>query len=192
MLMKNDIRTEIIFLLDKSISMAKIRRECISGYCRFLQKQKEASPNAVITAVFFNEKVQTVHDRIPIRDAAPITEKDYDPKGSTAMLDAIGSTVEHIIEEQAKEKNPPKITLLAIMTDGLDNSSTKYTYPQVRKLIKEREKAGWQCIFIADNDEAFIDALRIGIPLSCTVKISRSIFNFRTLLRAITELIYRR
>lgn len=190
--MKNDIRTEIIFLLDKSVSMAKIRRECINGYCRFLQKQKKESPNAVITSVFFNDNIQTVHDRIPISKAEPITEKDYDPKGSTAMLDAIGSTIEHIMREQAKEENPPKLTLLAIMTDGLDNSSTKYTYTQVQKLIKEREKAGWQCIFIANNEESFIDALRIGIPLTCTVKISRSIFNFRTLLRTITELIYRK
>jgi uncharacterized protein YegL len=163
--MKTNI-TELVFILDRSGSMSGLESDTIGGFNAMLKKQQEEQGEAIVTTVLFDDKYELLHDRINIKGIKPITEKDYFVCGSTALLDAIGKTInkignvqKHTIQEQRADK-----VVFVITTDGMENASREYTYEQIKSMIEnQKEKYGWEFIFLGANIDAVSTAARFGI-----------------------------
>ena len=149
-MMKENL-TELVFILDKSGSMSPLVDDTIGGFNSLLKKQKNEKGQCVVTTVLFNQSIQILHNRIPIEDVKNMTEKECQPMGSTALLDAMGSTIDKIKNDHVntpKEKRPDKV-LFAIITDGAENSSREYNIKQVKSLVNTcQELLGWEFIFL--------------------------------------------
>lgn len=158
--------TELVFILDKSGSMGGLEKDTIGGYNSMLEKQKAVEGECVITTVLFDNNYELLHDRIDIRAVKPITEEEYFVGGSTALLDAIGKTVGKIGNAQkntAEEYRAEKV-MFVIITDGEENASRRYSAETVREMIKrQKEKFGWEFIFLGANIDAVETAGRFGI-----------------------------
>ncbi len=158
--------TELVFILDKSGSMSGLEKDTIGGYNAMLQKQKAVEGDCVITTVLFDHRYELLHDRIDIRAVRPITEREYYVGGSTALLDAIGKTIHKIGTAQkntAEEYRAEKV-MFVIITDGAENASREYTAERVRKQIEhQKERYGWEFIFLGANIDAVETAGRFGI-----------------------------
>ena len=162
---RNDI-TELVFILDRSGSMSGLESDTIGGFNALLEKQKKEPGACCVTTVLFDHEQITLHDRVPISEIRPLTERDYAPRGSTALLDAVGSTILHIarIHRYARPEDVPARTLFVITTDGMENASRHYTADQVRQLVQhEQDKYGWEFLFLGANLDAVETASRIGI-----------------------------
>jgi len=158
--------TELVFILDRSGSMGGLEQDTIGGFNSMLHKQKQAEGDAIVTTVLFDNRVELLHDRIPIAGVRPITEKEYYVRGTTALLDAIGSTVEKTIaaERNTAEEYRAEKVIFVITTDGMENASREYDYARVKKLIEyEQEKYGWEFLFLGANIDAVETAGRFGI-----------------------------
>lgn len=158
--------TELVFILDRSGSMSGLESDTIGGYNSLLKKQKEEDGECIITTVLFDDKYELLHDRINIRGVAPITEREYFVRGMTALLDAIGRTINKIVNAQmhTTEDQRPEKTMLVIITDGMENASREYGYDKVRKMIEyQKEEYGWEFIFLGANIDAVETAARFGI-----------------------------
>lgn len=158
--------TELVFILDKSGSMGGLESDTIGGYNSMLDKQREVDGECVITTVLFDNRYELIHDRIDIRAVKPITKKEYQVGGSTALLDAIGRTIHKIATVQkntAAEYRAEKV-LFVIITDGEENASRQYTAAEIKKKIQhEQERYGWEFIFLGANIDAVEVAGRFGI-----------------------------
>ena len=141
--MKKDL-TELVFIVDRSGSMSGLESDTIGGFNATLKAHQEADGQAVVSTVLFDHETKVLHDRIPIENVSPLTEKDYKVRGCTALLDAVGGAIHHIsnIHKYLPEEYKPEHTIFVITTDGLENASIKYTYKQVKHLITEKEEAG--------------------------------------------------
>ena len=161
---ENDL-TEMIFILDKSGSMSGLEDDTIGGFNSMLARQKTEEGEALVTTVLFDTAVTTVHDRLKIADVPDLGAKDYVPGGCTALLDAVGTTVNRIagIRKYLRPEDVPSKTVVIITTDGYENSSREYTYPAVRKLISAKREEGWEFIFLGANIDAAQAAESIGI-----------------------------
>lgn len=158
--------TELVFILDRSGSMAGLEKDTIGGFNAMIEKQRKEAGEAYVTTVLFNEHKEMVHDRLKLHKVPRLTEKKYYVCGCTALLDAVGSTIRHIafIHKYASPKDRPERTLFVITTDGMENSSRKFNYEQVQKMITEqKEKHGWDFLFLGANIDAAAEAKRIGI-----------------------------
>ena len=158
--------TELVFILDRSGSMYGLEQDTIGGFNSMLTKQKALSEEAYVTTVLFDNHLQILHDRLPLHNIEPMTEKDYTVRGSTALLDAVGSTIKHIarIHKYAHPDHRPTKTLFVIITDGMENASREYTYDKVKALIShEQEKYGWEFLFLGANIDAVSEGARFGI-----------------------------
>lgn len=163
--MKTNI-TELVFILDRSGSMSGLEFDTIRGYNSMLKKQKEEKGEAIVTTVLFDDKYQLLHDRINIKGVSLITEKDYFVRGTTALLDAIGRTIQKISNAQkhTMENQRPDKTIFVITTDGMENASQEYTYEKIKSMVElEKEKYGWEFIFLGANIDAISTAARFGI-----------------------------
>lgn len=160
--------TELVFVVDRSGSMSGLESDTIGGFTATLKAHKEAEGEAVVSTVLFDHETKVLHDRIPIENVSPMTEKDYKVRGCTALLDAVGGAIRHIsnIHKYLPEEYKPEHTIFVITTDGLENASTKYTYKQVKHLITEKEEAGWDFLFLGANIDAAAEASKIGIPVA--------------------------
>ena len=160
---KNSI--ELIFILDKSGSMHGLEADTIGGFNSVLDEQKKTEGEVLVSTVLFSNESNVVHDRVNIGSIKPMTENDYRTGGCTALLDAVGGTIEHIekIHKYIREEDVPEKTMFVITTDGLENASTKYTGDQVRKMVEKKKKDGWDFIFLASNIDAAEAAERIGV-----------------------------
>lgn len=158
--------TELVFILDKSGSMGGLERDTIGGYNSMLEKQRLEDGECIITTALFDNCYELLHDRIDIRAVKPITEDEYFVGGTTALLDAIGRTVKKIETAQkntAEEYRAEKV-MFVIITDGEENASRRYSAPQVREMIScQKEKFGWEFIFLGANIDAVETARRFGI-----------------------------
>jgi len=158
--------TELVFILDRSGSMQGLEGDTIGGYNSLLEKQKQESGTARVTTVLFDDRVETLHDRIDIRAISPLTQKDYFVRGCTALLDAVGSTIERIANVQkhtAPEYRADNV-LFVITTDGFENASRRYTLPLVRGMIeRQKEKYGWEFLFLGAGIDAIAQARMFGI-----------------------------
>lgn len=162
--MNNEL-TELVFILDRSGSMAGLETDTIGGYNSMLKKQQEQEGDTLVTTVLFDDKFQLLHDRVHLEDLKPITEKDYFVRGSTALFDAMGMSIKKISGAQNKshlESRTPK-TIFVIITDGMENASKEYSSNMVRALIEEHKQQGWEFIFLAANIDAAETAGDFGI-----------------------------
>lgn len=157
---------ELVFILDKSGSMGGLEKDTIGGYNAMLEKQKAVDGECVITTVLFDNRYELLHDRIDIRAVKPITEKEYCVGGSTALLDAIGMTIHKIGTAQkntADDFRAEKV-MFVIITDGEENASREYSVKKVKEQIEhQKNKYGWEFIFLGANIDAVETAGRFGI-----------------------------
>ena len=158
--------TEIVFILDRSGSMAGLEDDTIGGFNSMIRKQKAEDGDALVSTVLFDNYTEVIHDRVDIQKIQPMTHKDYYVRGCTALLDAVGKAIHHIgnVHKYAREEDRPEKTLFVITTDGMENASREYSYDRVKKMIQhEQEKYGWEFIFLGANIDAAKEAARFGI-----------------------------
>ena len=158
--------TEIVFILDRSGSMAGLEADTIGGFNAMVEKQKKEPGEAFLSAVLFNHESTVIYDRVDIRRVEPMTDRQYCVGGSTALLDAIGGAVHHIanVHKYAREEDRPGKTVFVITTDGMENTSRRYSYPEVQRMVKhEQEKYGWEFLFLGANMDAIAAARSFGI-----------------------------
>lgn len=157
---------EIVFVLDRSGSMSGLEKDTIGGYNSFLNQQKQSGTKAVISTVLFDHEIQILHDRLPISDIKELTAKDYQPRGCTALLDAVGGSVSHIhkLHKKLAAADRPSKTIIVIITDGYENSSKNYTYKTVKDMLSKRQETdGWEFVFLGANIDAAAEAESFGI-----------------------------
>lgn len=158
--------TEVVFILDRSGSMHGLETDTIGGFNSLLEKQKRAPGEALISTVLFDNTCQVLHDRIPVERVAPLTDRDYTVGGCTALLDAIGGAIHHIgnVHKYARREDVPEHTLFVITTDGMENASSRYPAQKVRQMIeRQKEKYGWEFLFLGANIDAVETARQFGI-----------------------------
>ena len=165
--MMNNI-TEIVFILDRSGSMAGLEADTIGGFNAMLAKQKAVDGKTWVSTVLFDHVSEVLHDRIPLERVPTMTERDYCVRGSTALLDAVGGAIRHIrnIHKYARLEDVPTKTMFVITTDGMENASRQYDYDTVRNMIEEQKKHGWEFLFLGANIDAAAEAKRFGIDAS--------------------------
>lgn len=157
--------TELVFILDRSGSMGGLERDTIDGFNTMIKKQRASEGEAVVTTVLFDDQFELLHDRIPLKEIQPIGRKEYFVRGCTALLDAIGRTINKITEEYRKLSDDCKAekVIFVITTDGLENSSREFSYKRVRELVENQKKQGWEFIFLGANMDAVSEAAKFGI-----------------------------
>ena len=158
--------TEIVFILDRSGSMAGLEEDTIGGFNAMIEKQKQESGEAVVSTVLFDHLSEVIHDRVDLRKIQPLTRKEYYVRGCTALLDAVGRAIHHLGNDHkyAREEDRPEKTLFVITTDGMETASREYTYDRVRRMIgRQKERYGWEFIFLGANIDAAREAARFGI-----------------------------
>lgn len=158
--------TEIVFILDRSGSMSGLESDTIGGFNSMIKKQKEETDgNALVSTVLFDHESIVLHDRVPLNEVESLTEKDYEVRGCTALLDAVGDAVKHIrnVHKYAREEDRPEKTLFVITTDGMENASERFSYNDIKQLIGKQKGHGWEFVFLGANIDAVEVAEHIGI-----------------------------
>ncbi|NMA68426.1 MAG: VWA domain-containing protein [Desulfitobacterium sp.] len=158
--------TELVFILDKSGSMSGLERDTIGGFNAMLKKQKTIDGECYITTVLFDHNHELLHDRIDIRAVSGITEREYEVGGTTALLDAIGRTINKIgnAQKHTDEDYRAENVLFIIITDGEENSSREFSLEKIKMLIeRQKNEYGWEFIFLGANIDAISTAGQIGI-----------------------------
>ncbi len=161
--------TELVFILDRSGSMSGMEKDTIGGFNSMLEKQRKEPGEAVVSTVLFDNETEVIHDRIAIADVPNLTDRDYYVRGCTALLDAVGGAIHHIgnVHKYARKEDVPEKTLFIITTDGMENASHRYTYDKVRRMImRQKERYGWEFLFLGANIDAAAEARRFGIDES--------------------------
>ena len=162
----NNNLTEIVFILDRSGSMAGLEADTIGGFNAMVEKQKKEEGDALLSAILFDHESVVLYDRVDIRKVEPMTDRQYQVRGSTALLDTIGGAVHHManVHKYAREEDRPGKTVFVITTDGMENASRHYSYRDVQKMVKhEQEKYGWEFLFLGANMDAIEAARTFGI-----------------------------
>ena len=158
--------TEVVFIIDRSGSMRGLEADTIGGFNSMLDKQRKEEGEALISTVLFDDKAEVLYDRVPVGKVEPMNDSQYYVRGCTALLDAIGGAIHHIanVHKYAREEDVPEKTLFIITTDGMENASRKYSYDKVKQMVeKERDKYGWEFLFLGANIDAIEVAGRFGI-----------------------------
>jgi uncharacterized protein YegL len=162
----NSNLTELVFILDRSGSMAGLESDTIGGFNAMLEKQKKGEGSVLVSAVLFSDSSRVLYDRVSLEKIEPMTDQQYQVGGCTALLDAIGGAVHHIgnVHKYAREEDRPGKTVFVITTDGMENASRMYSYDKVRRMVShEQEKYGWEFLFLGANMDAISAARRFGI-----------------------------
>ena len=163
--MKNNL-TELVFILDRSGSMAGLESDTIGGFNSMIEKQKKQDGDCYVSTVLFDHESEVLHDRVKLCDVPKMTDKEYTVRGCTALIDAIGGAIHHIgnIHKYARPEDVPEHTMFVITTDGMENASRRYSSEQVKKMIeRQKETRGWEFLFIGANIDAVQTAARYGI-----------------------------
>ena len=163
--MKNNI-TELVFILDRSGSMSGLEADTIGGFNATIEKQRAQDGKVYVSTVLFDDESKVIHDRVDINEIRPMTRKEYEVGGCTALLDAIGGAIHHIgnVHKYARPEDVPEHTVFVITTDGMENASHRYSSAEIkRKIQRQTEKYGWEFIFLAANIDAVGTAESIGI-----------------------------
>lgn len=158
--------TEVVFILDRSGSMSGLESDTIGGFNSMIEKQRKEEGEAFISTVLFDDQTEVLYDRVPVDKVEPMNDRQYYVRGCTALLDAIGGAIHHIsnVHKYAREEDRPEKTLFVITTDGMENSSRIYDYKKVKKMVEiEKDKYGWEFLFLGANIDAIEVAGRFGI-----------------------------
>ena len=158
--------TELVFILDRSGSMQGLEKDTIGGFNSMLQKQAKVPGDAFVSTILFDDRAEVLHDRVKIQQVRPMTEKEYYVRGCTALLDAIGGAIHHIwnIHKYSRREDVPEHTLFVITTDGMENASRRYSAQKVKNMIqRQKEKYGWEFLFLGANIDAVETAGHLGI-----------------------------
>lgn len=157
---------EMVFILDRSGSMSGLESDTIGGFNSLIEKQKKIDGDCIVTTVLFDDRYELLHDRINLNGISPISDREYYVRGSTALLDAIGRTINKIVNVQrhtAEDEKAEKVMFI-ITTDGYENASREYTYSKVKEMIeKQRDRYKWEFLFLGANIDAVETAARFGI-----------------------------
>lgn len=190
---KNNI-TELVFILDRSGSMSGLEKDTIGGFNSMIQKQKEEEGQVIISTVLFDHNISVLHDRQNLENIQALTEKDYYVGGCTALLDAVGQSIKHINDVQKKmpANERPTKTMFVITTDGQENSSHKYNYDKIKKMVeKKQDKKGWEFLFLGANMDAIKAAGDIGIKANRSVNFhcdaEGTAVNYKALSKAVSK-----
>ena len=162
---KTNGQTELVFILDRSGSMAGLESDTIGGFNGMLTQHRSEGGDVLVSTVLFDHENEVIHDRVRIADVPALTSKEYYTRGCTALLDAMGDAIHHIknVHKYARPEERPARTMFIITTDGMENSSTRYTADQVRAMVKQQEEAGWAFVFLGANIDAVQVAGGLGI-----------------------------
>ena len=187
--------TEMVFILDRSGSMAGLETDTIGGYNSMVEKQKLLEGEALVSTVLFDHESMVICDRMPLSKVPEMTEEEYFVRGCTALLDAVGGAIHHIgnVHKYARDEDRPEKTVFVITTDGMENASKTYTYGRVQEMIKRQtEKYGWEFLFLGANIDAKAEAGRLGIRERRAVKYQNdkkgTALNYKVVGEAIAEL----
>jgi uncharacterized protein YegL len=190
--MKEDL-TELVFILDRSGSMAGLEADTIGGFNAMLEKQKNAEGRALVSTVLFSGEAVIIHDRVPVENVEPLTAEDYCVGGCTALLDAVGGAVRHIanVHRYARPEDVPAHTLFVITTDGMENASRIYSGARVQRMVEhEKAKYGWEFLFLGANIDAAETAGHLGIDAGRAVNYNRDHTGTRLNFDVVGEAIY--
>jgi uncharacterized protein YegL len=167
MIEMNNNLTEIIFLLDRSGSMAGLESDTVGGFNAFVKKQSELEGETILTTVLFDDEYEVLWSGIDAR-AAKLTEDEYFVRGTTALLDAVGKTILDVgyrLSKTNEDRRPNKV-IFVITTDGMENASREFTYAKVKELIQhQQEKYSWEFIFMGANIDVAKEADSLGIDI---------------------------
>lgn len=164
--------TEIVFIIDRSGSMGGLESDTIGGFNSMIEKQKKEEGEAIVSTVLFDDRSDVIYDRVDLKKVEPMNDTQYYVRGCTALLDALGGAVKHIktVHKYAREDDRPEKTVFIVTTDGMENSSRKYDYDEVRKMVeKQRKEAGWEFIFLGANLDSVEYAGRMGFSAKTSV-----------------------
>lgn len=162
----------MVFILDRSGSMAGLESDTIGGFNAMIEKQKKQPGKAYVSTVLFDTSTTVLHDRADLATVKPMTADDYFAGGCTALLDAIGGAINHIgnIHKYARPEDIPAHTIFVITTDGLENASRRYSKSDIKRMIeRQKTKYGWEFLFIGANIDAIVTAESFGIEQSRAV-----------------------
>lgn len=159
------MRTEIVFILDASGSMAGLEADTVGGFNSLIEKNREEPSEATVSTILFSDGSRVLHDRLDIREAPALTRADYRCCGCTALLDAVGGAIGHVdlVQRVQPRGHAADRVLFVITTDGMENASRRFTYPQVKKMIEQHRERGWEFLFIGANIDAAAEASHLGI-----------------------------
>lgn len=158
--------TELVMILDRSGSMGGLESDTIGGYNSMLKKQGETEGEVLVSTVLFDDRSEVLFDRVPLEELPQMTDKEYYVRGCTALLDAVGGAIRHIgnVHKYAREEDRPEKTIFVITTDGLENASREYSYDIVKRMVeRQKEKYGWEFLFLGANIDAIETAGKFGI-----------------------------
>ena len=157
--------TEMVFILDKSGSMAGLESDTIGGFNSMIERQKQAEGEVLVSTVLFSNDNTVIHDRVDLRKIEPLTDRQYFVGGCTALIDAIGGAIHHIanVHKYAREEDVPERTIFVITTDGMENASLRYTSDEVKNMVKRQKEKGWEFLFLGANIDAVETAAHFGI-----------------------------
>jgi len=186
--------TELVFILDRSGSMSGLEEDTIGGYNSMLEKQRKGEGEVLVSTVLFDDVCEVLHDRVPIDKMQKITDEEYYVRGCTALLDAVGGAIHHIgnVHKYARKKDVPEKTLFVITTDGMENSSHRYSYERVKKMVvRQKNRFGWEFLFLGANIDAAKEAGRFGINADRAVNYEcdseGTLLNYDVLSEAVTR-----
>ncbi len=157
--------TEVVFILDRSGSMGGLEGDTIGGFNSMMRRQKDLDGEAVVTTVLFDDRYELLHNRVPIKEVLPMTDRQYYVRGTTALLDAVGRTIRRIrrSHRSAADTGRPGKVIFVIITDGLENASQKFSRSQVQDMIRQCREAEWEFLFLGANMDAVAEAESLGI-----------------------------
>ena len=165
--------TELVFILDESGSMSGMESDTIGGFNSMIEKQRREDGEAYVSTVLFSNESNVIHDRVALSRVEPLTDRQYTPHGCTALLDALGGAIHHIgnVHKYARPEDVPEHTVFVITTDGMENASRRYTKGEVKRMVeRQKERYGWEFLFLGANIDAISAAEGIGIGRDRAVK----------------------
>lgn len=181
--------TEIVYILDRSGSMSGMEADTIGGFNSFIERQRAADGDAIVSVVLFDDRSEVLLDRVPIDEVRTMTPDDYWVRGCTALLDAVGGAVHHIrtVHRYIREEDRPEKTIFVITTDGMENASREYSLGHVKRVIGEAKDSGWEFLFLGANIDAVSVAGSIGIAPDRAVRYKASRRGTRRNFDAVAE-----
>jgi len=182
--------TELVFILDRSGSMYHLTKDTIGGFNSMIAEQKKKDGECIVSTVLFDDESTVLHDRVKLSDIPEMTERDYCTRGCTALMDAVGSAIHHIgnVHKYARAEDVPAHTMFVITTDGMENASRRYSADKVKKMIeRQKERFGWEFIFIGANIDSVETAAKFGIDEDRAVNYKADGKGTRVLYQAVSK-----